>query len=84
MSTQQLSLGSELDQEPLVLAKLEGSRGREEMASEIAGLGRLREVAFVLSVVKLQESGLGEMQATRFPVLLSPAGDVFSILSFRF
>lgn len=48
------------------------------MASEIAGLGRLRAVAFVLSMVKLQESGLGEMQAARFrlPVLLSPAGDV--------
>lgn len=70
--------------EPLVLAELEGSRGREEMASEIAGLGRLRTVAFVLSMVKLQESGLGETQAARLPVILYPAGDVFSIPSFAF
>lgn len=56
------------------------------MASEIAGLGRLRAVAFVLSMVKLQESGLGEIQGARFrlPVLLSPCRGCFSIPSFGF
>lgn len=44
------------------------------MASEIAGLGRLSAGAFVLSLVKLQESGQGEMRAARFPVLLPLQG----------